>query len=204
MYLPHNYVCKVFLSLLASQPHWDPGEWTSREARKALAEEESRTGIPHEDAIPPFERVVRRHWQQEWDMEQDSKLHITQPHTYPLHGGKHTPRSLKILYRCLWIGHTCLTHHHLLRGQDFPVCVQCGDSLTLLQMLASCLYFDPAASSVLMPCTDTMSLSTQHFCWAMALLCILRIPSVSSSDIFKVCHKFYWCSPTVIISTSVL
>ncbi|XP_064465757.1 ribonuclease H1-like [Ornithodoros turicata] len=96
-----------------------PGnERADREARRALAQEESTLGLPSQDILSVLKRAVYTQWQQEWDMEENNKLRVTQPHIFPEHRTEHINRFSEVLYARLRIGHTWLTHHNLLRGQD--------------------------------------------------------------------------------------
>jgi hypothetical protein len=45
---------------------------------------------------------------------------------------------------CLWIGHMRLRHSHMLCGEPAPVCVNCGISLTVSQMLVECRCYGEA------------------------------------------------------------
>ena len=73
-----------------------------------------------------------------WDQQVQSKLHAVHPELglWP-HSSQERRRDELILCR-LRIGHTYLTHRHLLVGDPPPVCVSCQERLSVEHILIHC------------------------------------------------------------------
>ena len=86
--------------------------------------------------VPPsdFSPLIRYHWlkqwQESWNSESPNKLHSIEPkvNVFNLY---RLPRRDEIIIHRLWIGHSFLTHGHLLRGETCPRCSACDVDLTV-------------------------------------------------------------------------
>ena len=76
-------------------------------------------------------------WQQAWNLETNNKLHGIQP-MVNITQAYRLPRRDEILIHRLRIGHTYLTHGHLLRAEPPPTCTVCQTELTVEHILLRC------------------------------------------------------------------
>ena len=96
--------------------------------------------------VPPLDfcSLIRSHflkqWQESWNSEILNKLHAIKPkvnvfNLYLL------PRRDEIIIHRLRIGHSILTHGHLLRGETCPRCSAFEVELTVEHILIRCVSF---------------------------------------------------------------
>jgi len=92
----------------------------------------------------PLIRIhVLKQWQQSWDAETQNKLHAIEPKVN-VTSCYRLPRRDEIIIHRLRIGHTYLTHGHLLRGEPLPRCSPCQVELTVEHILLHCGRFTNA------------------------------------------------------------
>ena len=96
------------------------------------------TGLPYQDVKPLVRKALLQTWQSEWDLESANKLHVVKPVLGLWESSSHRNRFHEVLHCRLRIGHSFLTHGHLLCGEDTPDCEHCGESLTVLHVLWLC------------------------------------------------------------------
>jgi hypothetical protein len=72
--------------------------------------------VPFTDFQSHVGSYIRRKWQTEWDGEIRNKLHATQP-VIQVAVSYRLPRRDELIVHRLNIGHTHLTHCHLLKGR---------------------------------------------------------------------------------------
>ena len=104
---------------LDTQPHWLTGKWKGRQScKKEFQTRISNTKIPYTDLRPLINKFILKKWQKSWDDQTQNKLHHIQdtigewPASYR--------RNRKVIISRLRIGHTHITHSHLLKGEDSP------------------------------------------------------------------------------------
>ena len=107
-------------------------------AKLALNEAYTNIKIPYTDLVYYAKFHLRKNWQFFWDQQVQSKLHAVHPELglWP-HSSQERRRDELILCR-LHIGHTHLTHRHLLVGDPPPVCVSCQERLSVEHILIHC------------------------------------------------------------------
>ncbi|GFR13309.1 RNase H domain-containing protein [Trichonephila clavata] len=79
---------------------------------------------------------THRVWQETWDQQVINKLHCIDPSTS--HWAAVQVRRPDVRLTRLRIGHTCLTHRHLLLGESPSVCNFCQCDLSILHILIEC------------------------------------------------------------------
>ena len=82
-------------------------------------------------------------WQERWNKEEFNKLHEIHP---TLEEKSHLctkNRKQETLLSRLRIGHTWLTHSHLLKREEAPFCVPCNAPFTIKHILTECTDFLP-------------------------------------------------------------
>ena len=94
--------------------------------------------IPYTDLVCYTKLHLRKKWQSFWDEQVQSKFHAVHPELglWP-HSSQERRRDELILCR-LRIGHTHLTHRHLLVGDPPPVRVSCQERLSVEHILIHC------------------------------------------------------------------
>ena len=103
----------------------------------ALSSTVSAMKCPASDFIPELTKHYREVWQAEWDGCSSNKLHSVKPHLGYC-SITHLSRRDAVILRRLRIGHTRVTHKHLLSGDSQPLCDVCKCSPTVKHILLEC------------------------------------------------------------------
>ncbi|ELT95634.1 hypothetical protein CAPTEDRAFT_227708 [Capitella teleta] len=101
-------------------------------AKQALGMNILNCPIPHTDFKPITRSFVKTQWQSEWDQETGNKLHDIQPDIGSWPPCQREKRREEIVIARVRIGHTFLTHSHLLSGNDAPMGKEEGHDIDLL------------------------------------------------------------------------
>ena len=127
---------------------WIPGhigiqgnEKADQAAKRALSDRISEMKMPLSDFKPIIFDYVIRCWQEDWNMEVNNKLHVIKlsvRERVPLHS--YCRREDVVITR-LRLGHTHLTHSHLLSGDSPPLCNYCDTKLSISHVLLVCPLF---------------------------------------------------------------
>ena len=112
-------------------------ERADRAAKKVLQIRISNTKIPYTDLKPLINKFIFKKWQKSWDDQIQNKLHHIQDTIGEWPVGYRRNRKEVIISRPL-ISHTHITHSHLLKGEDSPVCPTCKVPLTVKHILINC------------------------------------------------------------------
>ena len=107
-------------------------------AKAALLLPVSNLTIPHSDYNQLIRSHVLKQWQQRWNLDTQNKLHAIEP-TVNVVNSYRLPRRDEIIIHRLRIGHTYLTHGHLLRGESPPQCPSCQVQLSVEHILLHCV-----------------------------------------------------------------
>ncbi|GFX46002.1 RNase H domain-containing protein [Trichonephila clavipes] len=114
---------------------WIPGhagitgnELADTAARSATGSSE-RFPIPHSDLKACFRLKLQSVWQSNWDQQIENKLHSIMPVLAPTAPSLSNRRE-QVIWTRLRLGHTRLTHRHLLLGEPPPYCEKCNVSLS--------------------------------------------------------------------------
>ena len=87
--------------------------------------------VPWTDLKAVITKSVLKNWQEDWDKQQDNKLHsiktTVQPWPPPL--GFH--RRDEVVLTRIRIGHSILTHQHLMLKKPAPICDKDNCTLTI-------------------------------------------------------------------------
>nr|XP_042910586.1 uncharacterized protein LOC122271920 isoform X1 [Parasteatoda tepidariorum]XP_042910587.1 uncharacterized protein LOC122271920 isoform X2 [Parasteatoda tepidariorum] len=79
-------------------------------------------------------------WQKSWNEETNNKLHSLIPNIEPVMK-QSLPRKYEVILNRLRIGHTRITHRHLLLSEPAPDCSSCNEPLTVKHALIQCNKF---------------------------------------------------------------
>ncbi|GFU68163.1 RNase H domain-containing protein, partial [Trichonephila clavipes] len=108
------------------------------------AAKSATTHLPLAVPLSDMKRVILHHifklWQESWSQQLDNKLHSVKPviGAWPVMPMRRTDVKLTRLR----IGHTRLTHMHLLFGEHAPECPSCNVSYTVHHILIDCPVFN--------------------------------------------------------------
>ena len=93
---------------------------------------------PYTDLKPTIKKFISNKWQKSWDNQTQNKLHEIQEAIGEWPTGYRSIRREVVILARLRIGHTHITHSHLLKGEDAPVCPSCKVQLTTKHILLNC------------------------------------------------------------------
>lgn len=124
---------------------WIPGhagiegnEKADLAAKRALTKEITDFTIPYTDFKMTIKSFIMSCWQRQWNECNNNKLHSILPCIQnKIPSRFNTRKDQGIYHRCL-IGHSRLTHLHLLVNEPAPVCQSCRCPLTIKHILLDC------------------------------------------------------------------
>ena len=101
--------------------------------------------VPHIDLKRPIRSLIQDKWQNKWSspaLQNNKKLKKIRPVIDHWPSSFHPNRRHERSLTRLRIGHTKLTHGHLMRGDVAPRCNRCNVTLTVEHVLAKCRRFE--------------------------------------------------------------
>lgn len=150
----HPIVCQILHLLLEARSQgkritfcWVPGHSGvigNENADKAANEKATSAGapdicnIPYRDYFPKFRKEIERLWQIAWTGIQNNKLRELKDSVKPWPSSRQINRHHEVVLCRLRIGHTLLTHGHLMERRPPPFCTDCVVPLTVKHILAEC------------------------------------------------------------------
>ncbi|GFT99942.1 RNase H domain-containing protein [Trichonephila clavipes] len=118
--------------------------WCACNEQADSAAKSATTHLPLAVPLSDMKRVIMHNifkiWQESWSQQLDNKLHSVKPiiGAWPVMPMRRTDVKLTRLR----IGHTRLTHRHLLFGEHAPECPSCNVSYTVHHILIDCPVFN--------------------------------------------------------------
>ena len=109
-------------------------------AKAALLLPISNLPVPASDFCSLIRSQSLKQWQESWNSETLNKLHAIEPKVTVFNLYR-LPRRDEIIIHRLRIGHSFITHGHLLRGGTCPRCSACDVDLTVEHILLHCVSF---------------------------------------------------------------
>ena len=109
-------------------------------AEAALLLPISNLPVPHPDFCCLIRSHLLKQWLENWNSETLKKLHAIEPKVNVFNLYRLPSRNGIIIHR-LRIGHSFLTHGHLLRGEICPRCSACDVKLKVEHILLHCVSF---------------------------------------------------------------
>lgn len=114
-------------------------EIADKEAKRAVENLEFATqSIPRSDFKSIIKRKVYAKWKQEWEQVQNNKYRSIAVKPGPLPCAYSGNRQWERTLARLRMGHSHLTHGHLMSRDAPPECDHCGDQLTIKHVLSEC------------------------------------------------------------------
>ena len=122
-----------------------PGNETAdRAAKAALSKELPPTfEVPSTDYLTKIRPFISSDWQVRWDEQPNNKLYSIMPSVDEVYYSGCKNRKDDIIISRLRIGHTRLTHCHLMEKKPPPICTFCSDNheLSVKHILLECSSF---------------------------------------------------------------
>ena len=119
----------------------EEADQAARSAAAAGADFISLRGLPYRDYYPIIRSVLISGWQRSWDETVNNKLRAIKTTVLPWQSSSHRNRRCEIAIARLRIGHTRLTHGHLMEGLPLRYCEDCIVPLTVQHVLVECPTF---------------------------------------------------------------
>ena len=94
--------------------------------------------LPYKDYFPIIKSKLKEAWAEEWTMVEGNKLRSIKDSVQPWPSSQRRSRKEEVLLSRLCIGHTHLTHHHLMEGRPAPYCEDCLVPTSVMHVLAEC------------------------------------------------------------------
>ncbi|XP_008182880.3 uncharacterized protein LOC100570071 [Acyrthosiphon pisum] len=104
---------------------------------------------------------AQNQWENKW-VAQTTKLHEIKRTTYPWPFPANISRKQETAITRLRIGHTYITHQHLMKGEEPPDCTQCGSPLTVKHILTECRSYENERRELNLPDQLADSLSPEQ------------------------------------------
>ena len=118
----------------------DGNEAADKAAKEAIEAERSDVLPPITDYYPSLREIQIKKWQRRWDMEPPrNKLRSIKQEVRPWRHGR-LDRTTEVTLARLRLGHTRITHCHLMERPNGPepICTGCQVNLTVQHMLVEC------------------------------------------------------------------
>ena len=109
----------------------------AKEALSAQIDQGRTPKLPHSDFRPKIKEHILSLWNEEWNKETENKLFKIRP-KLKKRTSSHLSRRECVVITRLTIGHTKLTHQHLVLGEESPICIGCNCQLTIKHILIEC------------------------------------------------------------------
>ena len=106
--------------------------------KKALQTRISNTKIPYTYLKPLINKFIIKKWQKSWDDQTQNKPHHVQDTAGEWPASYRRNRKEEVIISRLRIGHTHITHSHLLKGEDSLVCLTCKVPHAVKHILINC------------------------------------------------------------------
>ena len=113
-------------------------ERVDRAAREVIDSHMTYQQIPRSDYKIMSKNKITNKWAETWRELQDNKLKYVKPQFSPFRNTNFRNRYWEITVARLRIGHTYLTHHHLMEGRPPPICDNCRVQLSVRHILEEC------------------------------------------------------------------
>ena len=116
-------------------------ELADRHAKLALTLPPGNRHIPFTDSRCGIRQFIMNRWQATWQNATSNKLRQIKPSVSEVTPSYGTVRKEEVVLCRARIGHTYLTHCHLLKGEPAPECEHCHSPLTVKHILLECNHY---------------------------------------------------------------
>lgn len=104
----------------------------------ALETPEKNATIDPQDLKKFFKNATLKSWNENWKNKPPTKLHEIKDNVFETHQISLNKRRDQVTLTRLRIGHTHLTHHHLITRDEPPLCNQCAVYISVKHILVDC------------------------------------------------------------------
>ena len=111
-------------------------------------ENPTKMKIRHSDFKQHINEFTKHKWQNRWHQLTNNKLFQIQPDINTQNKICQQNRRDQIVLDRIRIGHSHLTHIHLLKGEDPPECTNCDRALSIKHILTECTGFNQERKSI--------------------------------------------------------
>ena len=111
-------------------------------AKEATNLMQTNLKIPYTDKKNKINIYIKTKWQKLWNEQDNNKLKNIHPNVGHEEREILPERKLDTAFTRVRIGHTRLTHEHLLKGETAPQCRTCGLQLTIKHILIECKKYE--------------------------------------------------------------
>ena len=122
---------RIVICWIPSHVNIPGNEKADSAAKSALTLPITKMKTPATEYIPGISQFCLKEWQDIWNCCEGNKLHAIYPNVGRIPHCKNLSRRDAVVTNRLRIGHTRLTHLHLLTGEDVPTCQFCSLPLTV-------------------------------------------------------------------------
>ena len=129
---------EVVLCWLPSHIGIDGNEAADDAAKKALSRAPGPAAIPYSDLLPICTEFAKKKWQSRWISDKDNKLRAIEPLVGKGQDYTGLTRRESTRLTRLRIGHSLLTHGHLMKGENRPEYQRCRVPLTIEHLMLTC------------------------------------------------------------------
>jgi len=149
---------------------WIPGhcnirgnELADKAAKQAHLANNPLTSLvfTYQDVKRIIAKEAHNQWENKWAAE-TTKLQEIKRTTYPWPFPANISRKQETAITRLRIGHTHITHQHLMKGEEPPICTQCGSLLTVKHILTECRRYENERRELNLPDQLAESLSPEQ------------------------------------------
>ncbi|XP_043264231.1 uncharacterized protein LOC122404362, partial [Colletes gigas] len=96
------------------------------------------TPIYHKEVFKSFFKILKEHWNLSWKSGHKSHIHRTRNNIYEMSPALSFDRRHQVVLTRIRIGHTSLTHAHLLEKKNPPMCNTCQTVNSIEHITTSC------------------------------------------------------------------
>jgi len=104
----------------------------------------------YQDVKRIIAKDTHNQWENKW-AEQTTKLHEIKRTAHPWPFPANIFRKQETAITRFRIGHTRITHQHLMKREEPPDCTDCGSSLTVKHILTECWGYEKERSELNLP-----------------------------------------------------
>lgn len=102
------------------------------------AQHASPLALPYRDYYHHFGQMLKQRWARSWTQTTQNKLRIIKDSVCPWPSASRKNRLEEVVIARLRIGHTKITHGHLMAGDPAPYCEECLVPLSVVHILEEC------------------------------------------------------------------
>ena len=144
----HNWLVHLFTKHKEVSFCWVPShiniqgnelaDKAAKEAAEAANDPIIFKQIPHKDYYAMIRSILLTDWQSNWNSVNHNKLRTVKDSIKPWTSSSNKARRIEVILTRLRIGHTLITHRHLMEGRPAPYCEDCLVPLTVEHFLVEC------------------------------------------------------------------